>query len=372
MKKYTNWYWLTVLGLLVFAFISRAVAGSWLSGFFLIPATLSVLMTLFYFGVWGFSQVDLFWSSGGTETFGLLENNGALVDIIMFSDKFHVSNDWKIEEGKSKTDPDTWLEHELNATWIGMPWNRQFRPVVMNCHRWKKEERGRYIEGGTERKSDHNFERYTRLFHTHAYVTDTIEIAGNFHVKGGFNFRFRISNPYLAFYQTADVVDMLNTVALSVTRQDWSTMSFDQLRESVFETQGSERNSEALGVKMKKLMNKELANYGVLILEIHLVDLMNTDQDEADALKEKKLKELRGDANIMEAEKEAKAILITATAQAEAEEKVAGAFFKANNGDHRAMTASALSRMKELKAFGSGSSLLIDDKDDSKPKIIKP
>ncbi len=388
-EKLSTW-WTTDLmfGLIAVAII--ATTRNWLDPYFLVFATLTIVMPILYWALNELTDADVLFTSGETETFALIVNKGALRKIILYSEKFRPSEEkgnWDFVRGK---EPMGILEEELNARWKGLWWNRQFYPVMLRCHRWKEDKDGKRIQNGTEPKPDHYFKDYVRLYHTHAYISDEIETPGLIHVMGAFNFRFRITNPHKAFFMTKDVVDMLNTIARGVTRQVWAITKYEDIRVSKFETaeESDEDNLEKLsntedgtlrmGYQLMYLMNAELKKYGIKIIDIHLVDILNTRQEEMVALRAKEINRLLGDANIeaankakevklINAEAEAKAITIVGTAEARVETKKAGAMYRANKGKAGAMMAYAVRHRDGLKALGS-SSLLIDGKEEEPPK----
>ncbi len=386
LKKYTNPWWVTAIGFVVLSIAYGTLSGQWLSAFVLLPITLSALMTIFYFTALELAASDTILTSGDTETFGLAENNGDLREIISFSDQYHVRvpgeavpddyqdwNKWDILPGPA---PKSWLEEEINAQWLGMPWNRSLASVRLRCHRWNDDKN--FIGGGTSEKHNHTFDRYFPLFHTHAYITDEIEIGGNFHVKGAFTFRFRITNPYLAFYQTSDVIFQLDAIAKDVTRELWATTDFEELKKAKFATitntgevtrkQLTAEQLKQMGYRLMLDMNDELNKYGIAIIDIHFVDLVNTRPAEIDALSALRIAELKGLAGVKTAELKAKEFDLETTALVRREKKMAEAVHDGNDGDPKAMMAYAVLRNHGLRAVGAGALVNIGDE----PKPEKP
>lgn len=379
MKKYLNTWWVTDVALFILGIILGIATNDWLGAIVLIPITISLLMPILYFIVLGCMQSDTILTSGETETFGLSENNGALVEIILFSDQFHTRkesemnsefDDWRKWDIIRGAEPKSWLEEEMNARWLGMPWNRQLTAVTLRCHRWKNEKD--YIGGGTEEKKGHTFDRRVPLFHTHAYITDEIEIKGNLHVQGAFTFRFRITNPYLAFYQTSDVIVMLDAIAKGVTKEEWSTRGFEDLKSAKFATVRNTgevkwedlkpQEQEMMGYRLMYFMNAELEKYGIMIIDIHFVDLLDTNEAEREALRAKELAILKGQADVEAARLDAEAMDLETAAILNREKGLVAAVYEGNGRNAKAMTAYALSRMTNLKAFGGGA--LVDTRDD--------
>jgi uncharacterized membrane protein len=406
-SHFSTWWTIDLLFALV-ALTLLTATKNWLDPRFLLFATVSILMFVSYFILIELTEIDVLFTSGETETFALVVNNGALVRTIMFSEKFRPSEEdgkWDFVKGK---EPKSVLEEEMNARWFGWPWNRQFHPVRLRCHRWKEDVDGKRIKAGTEEKPNHYFEKYIPLYHTHAYVTDEIEVPGMIHVIGAFNFRFRITNPHKAFFMTTDVVNMLNTIVRGVTRQIWATTEYENIRVSKFETDeedeedGPSKSQQAetsqdgnliMGYALMNLMNAELKKYGIKIIDIHLVDVINTREEEVKALRARKLAELHGlaqieaankdkevklinanataAANLIIANNDAQTTLIRAEATAKSERKIGGAFYRAHRGDPRAMMAFAVRNSPNLRVLGGNASMLLDGEGEVKPKPTK-
>lgn len=391
--KYSKW-WITVATLLAIGILYVTITGDWLGPLFLIPITLSILMTLLYIIAFNLAKQDKWWTGGRTESVGIIENNGVLVEPLVFSEDFHARTtkgpsqepeDRKHEIVKGKYQHMTWLEEEINARWIGPTWNRKLKPLTLRCHKWK--EHGKFIQEGTVVKTEgHQNMDYIGLFHTHAYVTDEIEIKGNIRVRAALNFRFRITNAPLVFYRSGDIFEMLNGIAHGVAVQNWAEMSFDDLKRSEFETENEdEKDGERaweeldkeeqsmMGYIMMYRMNDELVKYGLKIVDIHKLDLESSDEAQRKALEALEISNLLGEAKVNDAVYAANANLILLDAEAEGKANVATKLLAALDNDPEKMKAFAMTQWEDIQAIGASVILpLRDRKRDEEKEPEKP
>lgn len=387
--KSSKW-WTTVVTLFVFGIYYVAFTGDWLSPLFLIPITVSIGMTRFYFIALKLAKQDKWWTGGRTESVGIVQNNGVLVEPLVFSEAFHTNQTegpnaekdpkdrkWEIVLG---TQSQTWLEKEINARWIGPTWNRKLKPLTLRCHKWVKS--GSYIEQGTVVKTDgHQNMDYIGLFHTHAYVTDEIEIKGNIQVRAALSFRFRITNAPLVFYRSGDVMEMLQGIANGVAVEKWADITFEDLKKSQFETANEdEKEGERdwddltdpeklmMGYIMMYTMNRELVKYGLKIVDIHKLDLQSSDEIQRKALAALEVSNLLGQAKVNDSIFAAQGTLIELEAEAEGQAGVARKVSRALGNDPQRMAAFAQTQWKNVQAVGTGVMIPLEPKKQGKEK----
>lgn len=388
--KSSKW-WTTVATLLTIGIYYVTITGDWLGPLFLIPVTVSIIMIFLYVIAYKLAKRDKWWTGGKTESIGIVHNNGVLVEVLVFSEAFHTNKrqgpnaekdpkqrKWEIVLGQ---DSKTWLEKEVNARWMGPTWNHKLLPLTLRCHKWVKS--GDYIEHGTVVKTEgHQNMDYIGLFHTHAYVTDEIEIKGNIQVRAALSFRFRITNAPLVFFRSGDIMEMLQGIANGVAVELWAKLSFEKLKESKFETANEDekegerewkdltkKEQRMMGYIMMYAMNRELVKYGLKIVDIHKLDLQSSDEIQRKALAALEVSNLLGQAKVNDSIFAAQGTLIELDAQAEGKANIATKLMAALDNDPEKIRAFAMTQWENVQAIGTGVVLPLEDRSKDKKKV---
>lgn len=361
------------LRMAIFAILGVAIIvqimTTWHNGLSIFLETLFVLYVITYFTILtGSRAVNFFLASEKGEQVGILLSNGQPTTMHVFSDHYH-ANGWEILPGKDTIEylPELIVK---NARWIGVNWQNEMLPVSFTLKEFTKIGDGVDSKLVRRKKECLFLDGRVDLFHSHAYITEELEIKDNFHIVEYFYLKFRFTNLYEAIFKTDYFVHNMEAIVLDCAREVSVEKSVDDLRET---------KKQELADAIRILANDRLEDYGIEIVDVQFIDFDQTRAEEQEAQKAPGMAKLEAEALITKTNAEAEAHVLRETAKATGIRLVKKAKVDmevaqvrrvriASKGSASFVYAYALTKNKGLKAIGNGVMpvMSIDDVEDTK------
>jgi hypothetical protein len=331
----------------------------WNNPLAIVGETIFSLYVIAYFTVLEYSKARKWFIASETgEQAGILLVNGKPDIMHVFSDNYHADG-WEIETGKESSNYFAQLLVK-NARWIGPSWQNKMRPVSFVLKEFTKIGDGANTKLVRRKKECNYPDGLVDLFHSHAYITEELEIADNFHVIEYFYLRFRFTNMYEAFINTDYFVHNMEAIVLDCARGVSADKTVDKLREL---------DKKDFGDRIKELVNTRLSDYGVEVIDVQFIDFDQTRVEEEEAQKAIGIANLKAKALITEKTAEAEGKRLVQKVDVDLEVARVRRMRIASKGDPAFVTAYAFTKNTGLKVIGGGviPTLNIDDPTDQKP-----